>query len=82
MSLVHSQDADPYPHLPDLIMPFDTWLLYVITCLGIAVVPGPNALLVLTHGALHGSRKTLFTICGGVLGFAWCWHSARWAWAR
>lgn len=51
-------------------MPFDTWLLYLITCFGIAVVPGPNALLVLTHGALHGSRRTLFTITGGVLGFA------------
>lgn len=51
-------------------MPFDTWLLYLFTCIGIAVVPGPNALLVLTHGALHGSRKTLFTISGGVLGFA------------
>jgi len=51
-------------------MPFETWLLYLFTCLGIAVVPGPNALLVLTHGAIHGSRKTLFTITGGVLGFA------------
>lgn len=56
--------------LPDLTMPFDIWLLYVITCFGIAVVPGPNALLVLTHGALHGNRRTLFTISGGVLGFA------------
>lgn len=51
-------------------MPFETWLLYLFTCCGIAVVPGPNALLVLTHGALHGSRRTLFTITGGVLGFA------------
>lgn len=51
-------------------MPFDTWLLYLFTCIGIAVVPGPNALLVLTHGAIHGHRRTLFTISGGVLGFA------------
>ena len=51
-------------------MPFETWLLYLITCFGIAVVPGPNALLALTHGAIHGSRRTLFTITGGVLGFA------------
>ncbi|NUT89643.1 LysE family translocator, partial [Pseudomonas corrugata] len=50
-------------------MPFETWLLYLVTCCGIAVVPGPNALLVLTHGAIHGNRKTLFTISGGVLGF-------------
>ncbi|AKS08960.1 LysE family translocator [Pseudomonas trivialis] len=51
-------------------MPFETWLLYLITCCGIAIVPGPNALLALTHGAIHGSRRTLFTISGGVLGFA------------
>lgn len=50
-------------------MQIDTWLLYLLTCAGIAVVPGPNALLVLTHGALHGNRKTLFTISGGVIGF-------------
>lgn len=50
-------------------MQLDTWLLYLITCCGIAVVPGPNALLVLTHGALHGRSKTLFTISGGVIGF-------------
>ncbi|NWC96524.1 MULTISPECIES: LysE family translocator [unclassified Pseudomonas] len=51
-------------------MPVETWLLYLLTCCGISVVPGPNALLVLTHGALHGRRKALFTITGGVLGFA------------
>jgi len=50
-------------------MPLDTWLLYFLTCWGIAVVPGPSALLVLTHGAVYGSRKTLATIAGGVLGF-------------
>jgi len=50
-------------------MQLHTWLLYLLTCCGIAVVPGPNALLVLTHGALHGNRKTLFTISGGVIGF-------------
>jgi threonine/homoserine/homoserine lactone efflux protein len=69
MIAVHSQDASQSTHL-DRIMPFDTWLLYLVTCCGIAVVPGPNALLALTHGAIHGSRKTLFTITGGVLGFA------------
>lgn len=67
---VHPQHPGQNQHLLDRIMPFETWLLYLVTCCGIAVVPGPNALLVLTHGALHGSRKTLFTITGGVLGFA------------
>ncbi|AKK00528.1 amino acid transporter LysE [Pseudomonas chlororaphis] len=50
-------------------MSLDAWLFYLLTCCGIALVPGPNALLVLTHGAIHGHRKTLFTITGGVLGF-------------
>mgnify|MGYP003351753350 CR=1 FL=1 len=37
--------------------------------MGLSVSPGPNGLLALTHGALYGSRKTLFTITGGVVGF-------------
>ncbi|MBC6959252.1 MAG: LysE family translocator [Lautropia sp.] len=30
---------------------------------------GQNGLLALTHGALHGRRKTMYTIFGGALGF-------------
>ncbi len=47
----------------------DTWLVYVLASIGLSLSPGPNGLLALTHGALHGQRKALFTICGGVLGF-------------
>lgn len=47
----------------------DTWLLYTIAALGLSLTPGPNGLLALTHGALYGVRKTLFTIAGGALGF-------------
>ena len=50
-------------------MQIDTWLIFLVTCIGLSVSPGPNSLLVITHSALHGSRKTLFTIIGGVLGF-------------
>jgi homoserine/homoserine lactone efflux protein len=50
-------------------MQFDTWLIFLVTCIGLSLSPGPNSLLVITHGALYGSRKTLFTITGGVLGF-------------
>jgi threonine/homoserine/homoserine lactone efflux protein len=46
-----------------------TWLLYLFAAVGLALTPGPNSLLVLTHGALHGHRKTLFTVSGGALGF-------------
>jgi len=50
-------------------MTTQTWLLYLLAATGLALTPGPNSLLVLTHGALHGHRKTLFTVCGGALGF-------------
>ena len=51
-------------------MALHTWLLYLVAALGLSLTPGPNSLLVLTHGVLHGPRKTLFTISGGALGFA------------
>lgn len=50
-------------------MAFDTWLLFLAACTGLSLSPGPNGLLALTHGALHGHRRTLFTIAGGALGF-------------
>ncbi|TLX62816.1 LysE family translocator [Stutzerimonas nosocomialis] len=46
-----------------------TWLLYLVAVTGLALTPGPNGLLALTHGALYGRRRTLWTIGGGVLGF-------------
>jgi threonine/homoserine/homoserine lactone efflux protein len=46
-----------------------TWLLYLAASIGLAASPGPNGLLALTHGALHGHRKALFTIAGGAIGF-------------
>lgn len=50
-------------------MSLDTWLIYFLAALGLSLSPGPNGLLALTHGALHGRRKTLYTICGGAFGF-------------
>ncbi len=50
-------------------MALDTWLLFFLTSVGMSLSRGPNGLLALTHGALHGSRKTLFTIAGGLAGF-------------
>ncbi|TFW05791.1 LysE family translocator [Oxalobacteraceae bacterium OM1] len=50
-------------------MQFNTWLIFLLTAIGLSLSPGPNSLLVITHGALHGSRRTLFTIAGGVFGF-------------
>lgn len=50
-------------------MHFSTWLLYLLACVGLSLSPGPNGLLALTHGALHGRNKALYTIAGGALGF-------------
>ena len=51
-------------------MQLQTWFLYFLAAVGLSLSPGPNGLLALTHGALYGSRKTLFTVAGGALGFA------------
>lgn len=50
-------------------MAIETWLIYLVAAIGLSLSPGPNGLLALTHGALHGRRMTLYTITGGCLGF-------------
>lgn len=50
-------------------MSLHTWLLYLAAAIGLSVTPGPNSLLVLTHGALHGHRKAACTVAGSALGF-------------
>ncbi len=50
-------------------MSLQTWLFYLMAATGLSLTPGPNGLLALTHGALYGHRKTLYTVSGGVIGF-------------
>lgn len=50
-------------------MELHTWLIYLLAAIGLSLSPGPNGLLALTHGALHGRRKALYTIFGGAFGF-------------
>lgn len=50
-------------------MELDTWLLFLAASIGLSLSPGPNGLLALTHGALHGHWKTLYTIFGAAVGF-------------
>jgi threonine/homoserine/homoserine lactone efflux protein len=50
-------------------MDLHTWLIYLLAATGLSLSPGPNGLLALTHGALHGRRKALYTIFGGACGF-------------
>ncbi|WP_439889193.1 LysE family translocator [Pseudomonas sp. MBLB4123] len=51
-------------------MALHTWLLYLTAVIGLVLTPGPNSLLVLTHGTLYGYKKALWTTAGGVVGFA------------
>lgn len=51
-------------------MALHTWLLYFVAVIGLSLTPGPNSLLVLAHGAIHGQRRTVWTVAGGALGFA------------
>ena len=50
-------------------MDIHTWLIYFLAATGLSLSPGPNGLLALTHGALRGRRKAMYTITGGALGF-------------
>lgn len=50
-------------------MALHTWALYFFAVVGLSLTPGPNGLLALTHGALYGHKRALFTISGGVSGF-------------
>lgn len=50
-------------------MAMHVWLIYLVAVVGLSLTPGPNSLLALTHGALHGHRKALFTVAGGAVGF-------------
>jgi homoserine/homoserine lactone efflux protein len=50
-------------------MALDTWLIYLLATTGLSLSPGPNGLLALTHGALHGHAKAMYTIAGGAVGF-------------
>src|SRR5690349_9877041 len=63
------------PHFPGECatlppMQLHTWLIYLLAAIGLSLSPGPNSLLALTHGALHGRAKALYTIFGGALGFS------------
>lgn len=50
-------------------MALHTWLIYLLAVVGLSITPGPNSLLVLSHGALYGHRRASFTVLGGALGF-------------
>ena len=51
-------------------MTTETWLLFLGAGILLSMTPGPNSLLAITHGGLYGTRRTLNTILGGILGFS------------
>jgi threonine/homoserine/homoserine lactone efflux protein len=50
-------------------MDLQLWLFYFASAIGLSLTPGPNGLLVLSHGMRFGWRQTLPTAIGGVAGF-------------
>ncbi|WP_375591910.1 LysE family translocator [Chitiniphilus eburneus] len=49
-------------------MRLDLWLAFVAATLLISATPGPNMLLMLSHGVRYGARATLVTMAGALLG--------------
>ncbi|VVD98529.1 LysE family translocator [Pandoraea anhela] len=45
-------------------MSLQTWWLFIVTTFFVSATPGPNMLLVMTHGARHGLRPALGTMAG------------------
>ncbi|UUE57374.1 LysE family translocator [Pectobacterium aroidearum] len=50
-------------------MDIHVWFYFALACCGLALTPGPNALLVITHSIRFGPAITLYTIFGGILAF-------------
>lgn len=50
-------------------MDISVWFYFAAACFGLALTPGPNAILVMTHSVRFGYQATFYTIIGGVLSF-------------
>ncbi|QLG89903.1 LysE family translocator [Chitinibacter bivalviorum] len=51
-------------------MNFNLWLIFLATTLFISATPGPNMLLMLSHGVRYGWQATLATMAGAITGLA------------
>lgn len=45
-------------------MSLHVWIFYVLTVLVISAIPGPNMMLVMSHGALYGWKRSMATMAG------------------
>ncbi|WP_414443646.1 LysE family translocator [Burkholderia sp. 22PA0106] len=48
-------------------MNWHTWELFLATMFVVSAIPGPNMMLVMSHGARHGMRRTTATMAGALL---------------
>src|SRR5262245_19986236 len=45
-------------------MPLDLYLAYVLACVVLIVIPGPNVALIVANSVAHGARFGLLTVAG------------------
>ena len=50
-------------------MEISVWFYFAVACFGLALTPGPNAMLVMTHSVRFGPGVAFYTIVGGVVSF-------------
>ena len=50
-------------------MEITVWFYFAVACFGLALTPGPNAMLVMTHSVRFGPAVAFYTVAGGVLSF-------------
>jgi threonine/homoserine/homoserine lactone efflux protein len=48
----------------------EIWLVFALAALGLSLTPGPNGLLALTHSAIYGVWRTVYTVLVGAVGLS------------
>ncbi|ETR78660.1 transporter [Afipia sp. P52-10] len=51
-------------------MSLELYLAYVVACIALAIVPGPNVTLLIANGLRHGTRAAMLCLAGTQLGLA------------
>lgn len=51
------------------ILDISVWFYFAVACFGLAITPGPNAMLVMNHSVRFGPSVASYTVVGGVVAF-------------
>ena len=51
------------------MMAFETWLLFVVACIALAITPGPNLVYLVARTVAQGRRAGLVSLAGTTTGF-------------